>query len=201
MADETSTGGGEPNPLAEIKAMETTHEALKGLDPQARQRVFTWLLSVLGLQPIASPQKGPERTGMLDEKPRDQGAGQRSGPESGPQGGRDVGSAEYPTFADLFSAAGPTTNPEKALVGGYWLQVCEGADGFASMSVNNALKNLGEGVENITSAFDGLKDGKPQLALQVRKDGKSQQARKKYKLTVAGIRVVERMLRGERVDG
>jgi hypothetical protein len=36
----------------------------------------------------------------------------------------------------------------------------------------------------------------PRLVLQLKKSGKSQQARKRYKLTTAGITEVERMIKG-----
>jgi hypothetical protein len=38
---------------------------------------------------------------------------------------------------------------------------------------------------------------KPQLVIQIRKSGSSQQARKKYKLTAEGLNFAERKLRGE----
>jgi hypothetical protein len=62
--------------------------------------------------------------------------------------------------------------------------------------VNKELKNLGEGILNITSALDALKAQKPALALQLKKAGKSRQARKTYKVTVAGLKFVENMIRG-----
>jgi hypothetical protein len=46
-------------------------------------------------------------------------------------------------------------------------------------------------------ALNSLIAKKPQLVIQTRKSGSSQQARKKYKLTNEGLNKVERMLRGE----
>ena len=89
---------------------------------------------------------------------------------------------------------------EKALVGGYWIQKCEGVSTFESATVNRELKQLGHAVVNITSAFDYLKDQKPALAVQTAKSGKSKQARKKYMITKAGEKYVERMIRGERTE-
>jgi hypothetical protein len=193
QADDLATP---PDPLLELKAMEEVHKVLGPLSPEGRNRVIAWAVSAMqltatapGIQPLQAKESPPPNSPQHNSVVGNGGAGTGKSPDN------------FATFADLFSAASPTTNPERALVGGYWLQMCQGVESFASMSVNNDLKNLGEGVENITSAFDSLKDGKPQLALQVRKDGKSQQARKKYKLTIAGIRVVERMIRGEGSDG
>jgi len=174
------------DPLVELTAMQEVHAILAKLSPEARGRVVAWAVSVMNV--AASPSTPSGRPAASAEKRPTGSTGEGAGDS-------------FDTFAELFSAAAPKTNAEKALVGGYWLQACQGAESFVSMAVNNELKNLGEGVENITTAFDGLKDSKPQLALQLRKEGKSQQARKKYKLSLAGIRLVERMISGEASNG
>jgi len=102
----------------------------------------------------------------------------------------------YSSFAELFDAALPKSNADRALVAGYWLQVCQGAESFGGQAVNTELKHLGEAIANITNALESLKTQKPALALQLKKSGKSQQARKSYKITVAGVRAVEAMING-----
>ncbi|NKB89197.1 MAG: hypothetical protein GKS06_13350 [Acidobacteria bacterium] len=92
-------------------------------------------------------------------------------------------------------AAAPKTQPEKVLVVGYWFQVYGAQDDIDSYSVNRELKHLGHGIPKITRAFNGLIEQRPQLAIQVRKSGKSRQARKKYRITAAGVARVEDMLR------
>ena len=79
-------------------------------------------------------------------------------------------------------------------MGGYWFQVCGGLEEFAAQLVNDALKETGAKVANVTVAFDRLRAANPSLVLHVRKSGKAQQARKQYKLTVAGIGAVEEMI-------
>jgi hypothetical protein len=103
---------------------------------------------------------------------------------------------KYNSLAELYDAIQPKTNSDKALVAGYWFQVCQGAESFDGQSVNKELKHLGHGLANITNAIDGLKNQKPALALQLKKSGTSQQARKVYKITVAGIKAVEVMIHG-----
>jgi hypothetical protein len=76
------------------------------------------------------------------------------------------------------------------------LQVCQGAESFDAFSAHKELKNLGQGVGNITIAIDSLKSQKPALALQLKKSGKTQQSRKTYKITVAGINSVASMING-----
>jgi len=107
-----------------------------------------------------------------------------------------AGVRSFSSFAELYDAAQPKSQSDKALVAGYWLQQSLGGDNFDSFSINKELKNLGEGVPNITSALDTLKGQKPALVLQLKKSGKSRQARKTYKVTVAGLKNVENMLGG-----
>ena len=97
-------------------------------------------------------------------------------------------------LADLFDAAGPQTDAERALVVGYWLTESEGKSDFTSREVNSQLKNFGYPVANITSVFTRLMKRKPALAMQTAKTGTSRQARKRYKLTRAGDDAVRKLL-------
>jgi hypothetical protein len=96
----------------------------------------------------------------------------------------------FKTLADLFHATEPQTNAEMALIAAYWIQVYSGQEQFSSQNVNKHIQELGHNIKNITAAFSRLQRQKPALALQVRKSGKSPQARKSYKLTTAGIEAV-----------
>lgn len=71
--------------------------------------------------------------------------------------------------------------------------MCQGHEHFASQAVNKELQNLGHALSNVTDAFKQLQNKKPALAIQVKKSGRSQQARKQYKLTQAGIDVINSM--------
>lgn len=103
-------------------------------------------------------------------------------------------SAQYQDFVDLFDASNAKTEPDRALVGGYWFQVIGGAQSFKGREVNDALKDVGHGASNITDALTTLQKRKPALVRQVAKSGRTRQAQKTYKLTQAGIRVVEQMI-------
>ena len=80
----------------------------------------------------------------------------------------------------------------------YWFQVIKNRIPFGSQDVNSELKHLGCGVSNVTSVFTRLKEKKPALLMQVAKAGTSQQARKKYQLTVPGLQRVKGMIGGSR---
>jgi len=116
-------------------------------------------------------------------------------------GGVSGGEQEFTDFATLFDALNPTTGPMRALAGGYWAQVCEGQDAFDSQSINGHLKNLGHPSKNITADLTALINQKPRLVIQVRKSGKSQQARKTYRLTTEGVRRVRNLLAQEEEHG
>ena len=171
--DEAST-----DPMKEIKAMQGVAGALDELDDQARRRVISWAADRYTGGVVKT---GVARAGVESENEVDSG---------------DEDSAlEYESVAELYSAAAPQSDPDRALVAGYWLQICSGKDEFDAQSANKELKHLGHGVGNITQAFNSLKGRNPQLVMQTRKSGTSQQARKRYTLTLAGRSAVEAMLR------
>lgn len=104
-------------------------------------------------------------------------------------------------LAELLDAAAPATDPQRVLVVSYWVTQKDGDSEFTAQTVNSKLKDLGFGVSNITNAFDSLIKRKPALVIQTAKKGKSRQARKRYKLTNAGDREVQRMIRSEPKPG
>jgi hypothetical protein len=104
--------------------------------------------------------------------------------------------SDFEDFASLVDAARPGTDVMRALIAGYWLQVCKGAPTFDAQSANTELKHLGHASSNITSALSALISQKPAFVLQLRKSGNTRQARKLYKVTEAGIRKVKQMMSG-----
>lgn len=154
----------------EINAMKQLSEALGPLDDLARGRVLQWAMS--RYRPNASAAAAASHT------------------TANSQGGV----SHFEAFAELFAAADPTTEREKALVAAYWEQVCQAQPSFASQTLNSLLKDLGHGVGNITDALSALKDERPALLLQLKKSGTSKQARKTYKLTVEGVRRAQSMI-------
>ncbi len=125
--------------------------------------------------------------------------------ESSPHGGEfihdeessDDSSAtsyEYENLAELFDVTNPDTNKDRVLVAAYWLQTRNGSDSFRGYEVNKGLKDLGHGVSNVTDAINKLKAQSPSLVIQLKKSGKSKQARKTYKVTNAGEDAVRQMI-------
>jgi len=160
----------------EIRAMTEVNAILSKLDPKVAGRVAGWAAAK-----YRGGVEAPERLGL------------RSGNDREPQ-------SAFRDFADLFAETNPKTESEKALVAGYWFQVVQGQPDLDASQVNAELKNMGHGLSNVTRAFDDLMAGRPQLAIQTRKGGKSKQARKKYRLTSEGIRAVENLLARPRTE-
>jgi DNA-binding MarR family transcriptional regulator len=80
-------------------------------------------------------------------------------------------------------------------VGAYFYQVVKGEADFDSQSLNTQLKHLGYPSANITRDLGRLVDRSPKLIIQTRKEGTTQQARKRFRLTTEGIRTVQNMLK------
>jgi hypothetical protein len=161
---------------AEVKAMGRLAEALGGLSPDAAARVLRWAIEAYGVA-----------AGGLT-KTRPLGAGNTT---NGNEGGS---AAKFEGLAELYAATGPESEADKVLVAAYWAQFGEGKAEFGSQEINSALKNLGHPIGNITSAFDNLKARKPAPVMQLKKSGTTKQARKTYKLTLAGKSAVEAMV-------
>ena len=163
-----------------MDATRKVYEALKSLGGDAQARVLIHVSGLLDIKGVASSARRQSQS-------NDEEAALQHEQKAAPK---------FSTLAELFNAADPHTNAQKALVAGYWFQVCQGAETFDGFSANKELKQLGHGLINITAALDDLREAKPALVLQVGKSGKSRQARKTYKLTIAGIKSVEEMIGG-----
>lgn len=178
-------------PDQEFAAMQAVFSALNPLDEGERQRVIDYVSSRLGLSVATSrkPQDG-KRNAMEVEEHDESDEGEVSQQSGG----------TAPTFdhlAEVFDAVDPQTDRDRALVAAYWLQSSTGASSVHGFSINKELKHLGHGLGNVTRAIDGLKAAKPALMIQLKKSGKSQQARKEYKVTTAGIKYIEEFLNGQ----
>ena len=165
----------------EIAAMGTIAKALDQFtqgEEETLARVLTWACARYRFLPTG---KG----GAKEQRPKGQ-ANERD----------DNVERTFENLADLYHAAAPKTDVERALVAGYWVRVGEKKEEFGSQEINTALKNLGHGVGNITDAFESLISRKPAFVMQTAKSGTSRQARKKYKLTISGVKQVEQMIAG-----
>ena len=166
----------------ELKAFKDIHGVLSPLDAEVRGRVLKAIVALLGIDvALPSPRRDKETNEI----------------ETTSDYHQSEDNISFLTFADLFDRADPTTLPAKALIAGYWLQVCKGGEKFTAHMANKELTNLGHRISNITSALDSLKSSKPALVLQLGKSGSSKQARKTYKLSTSGEKEVRRLINGD----
>lgn len=170
----------------EFDAMKAVYEALEPLEDDARERVVKHVAGMLEINVTAKHGKNNVASGDAEQADADAEAAAAAA-SSVPA---------FKNFAELFAAADPETTAHKALVAGYWIQVSEGNPTFDGQRANKELAHLGHKLANITNAVDTLKVQKPALVIQTKKSGSSQQARKTYMVTNAGIEAVKAMLNG-----
>jgi hypothetical protein len=171
----------------EIEAMGKVSKALGGLDEDARGRVIRWVAErySIALGPV------PERTAPI----RGVGGSAEAVDEdriNEEEVEDEAGNWEH--FAELYDASGASTHPQGMLVAAYWVQVLKGQGSFGSFELNKLLKDLGHGATGTAKVMSALIAKKPALILQLKKSGRSQQARKTYRLTEAGKKAVEQMI-------
>jgi hypothetical protein len=160
----------------ELKAMNDVYDALKSLEDEAKKRVIDWVIGKFSL----GPQK--RRLGGWPEE------------RSEEFGGNKVEFASFKSVADLFANANPKTDADKVLITAAYLQETKNLDELAGREINKQLHHLGYGVGNITAAITSLMNKRPQLMIQTRKEGRTKQAQKKYKVTTEGTAAAKKMI-------
>ena len=159
----------------ELRAMITVYEALKDLDDPAQVRVIEWVSGKLELE--HAKRFYPENDW---------------GPEGASHGERSL--LDFVSVADAFAAANPKNTADKALVVAAYLQASKGGVDVSGREINKELTQIGHGVHNITRAVEPLIRKKPQFLIQTRKEGKTKQAQKKYRVTNEGFTFVKRLI-------
>jgi hypothetical protein len=154
----------------ELDALATLSQVLGELDPDARARVLRWAIDKYGLS----------------------GPSSRSRPQHDQSDATDLDG--FNDLAALHTTARPANNVESALVAAYWLQQVRGASDFDAQTLNAELKHLGHGLTNVTRTLDSLRTRRPALVIQTRKTGSTRQARKRYRVTAAGVSRVRGMI-------
>lgn len=172
----------------EIEAMGSVSKALGSLEQEARGRVIRWAAERYGITLGAAPRKQLSDGG--DGNPGGEDLDDEGQDEE--QAHDEVPGWEH--FAELYDATRASTHPEGMLVAAYWVQVLKGQGSFGSLELNKLLKDLGHGVTGTAKVMSNLIEKKPAFILQLKKSGKSQQARKTYRLTDAGKKAVEQMI-------
>lgn len=156
----------------ELKAMTDVAAALRELDEEGTRRVLRWALDHYGVAAAASASS---------DTPQER--------SDSPQGRSD-----WSDIYEMFGSTDASSDVERALLAGYWFQTKEGHASFTGSQVNTSLKHMGVGAANIAQVLGRLIARRPALVQQISKSGRSQQARKQYRLTSAGVSAAEVIL-------
>jgi hypothetical protein len=159
----------------ELRAMITVYEALKDLDDEAKARVIEW---VSGKFELVYAKRLPPEGDM--------------GPQAVEYEERSL--LDYASVAEAFAVANPKNTADKALVVAAYLQASKGGVDVSGREINKELTQIGHRVHNITRAVEPLIRKDPQCLIQTRKEGKTRQAQKKYRVTNEGFAFVKRLI-------
>src|SRR5262245_55082488 len=96
----------------EFEATKMVYKALEPLDEDARQRVVGHVAGMLEIVATKAKPAVIEEEELAEEE----AAAAAAAPPPG--------ATTFGTFAELFNACSPESTAQKALVAGYWLQVC-----------------------------------------------------------------------------
>lgn len=162
----------------ELTAMNAVYSALKEIDESARARVLGWAANRFSV----TPAKKLTVTSGGATAAEDSSAPKKL--------------TDFATVSDCFAAAKPESTADKALVVAAYLQEIKGGNDITGRDINKELTHMGHGVGNITRALEPLIGSKPQLLIQTRKEGKTRQAQKKYRVTNEGFTQVSAWLAG-----
>ncbi len=170
----------------EIEAMSAVATAVAALQEDERDRVLRWAAERYGvtLGRSCGRRGAAGGGGAADDTARGDVTEDEIAAEA----------PEFEHFAELFAAAQPKTNEDKALVAAYWLQEIKGQNKWQAASLQTELKNTGNAIANITDALSGNMRQKPPRIIQLQKSGSARQARKTYKVTREGLGYVQLML-------
>ena len=157
----------------ELEVMSAVYKEFMRIDDEAKQRVLDWVAAKFSLKSSKTPSTGMKASDL------DKGT---------------VNINSFDSVADIFNAANPKIDRDKALVVGAFLQKKSEKAEVTGYEINKELRQLGHGLNNITDAIDQMMDKAPKLMMQVKKEGKTKQARKKYKVTAEGFKAVQQML-------
>jgi len=156
----------------EITAMSRITDILSSLEEEARKRILLWLLSREGLTtPPATIVGSSTRVKVLS--------------------GSVIDPNESKSLSDFFYSVDPQNDMERALTVAAFLQSTGGGEDLSSQEINDELKHLGYPIANITKALTRAMEVTPRLMHQTRKEGTSQQARKKYRVTHEGMKYLQ----------
>lgn len=167
----------------EIEVLSKCYDLLSGLDDDVKVRALQWLSSKfhLGQTTLTLPSESMTVTNGA-------AAPVATGAQPVAAEPEEKGISAFPSFEALFKHVKPSSDSEKALTAAVYLQLKRDLSELTSAQVQKELKKINNRVSNITQAISALV--KKDLMLQLSKEGTSQQARKKYRVTHEGVKTI-----------
>lgn len=173
----------------EVGIISNCYELLSKLDNEAKVRALSWLSSKFHLG-YSTLTITTDAAVTATTKPED-GQATASTSSNGENGASGIDG--FSSFGDMFKYLRPSSDAEKALAAAVYLHSKKNMTEISSAQVQKELKLINERVSNITQAISALV--KKKLIQQIGKDGDSQQARKKYKVTAEATRTISELLK------
>ncbi len=134
---------------------------------------------------VAQPQEPPAASVETEEAPAVE---EKPAPAVKAPSTKGLGLKRYKSIENLFLAANIDTVGSRILLAAAYLQEKSGFTEMSSYDINSRLKKMGYGVSNITTAINGLLNKKPPLMQQLRKEGDTKQAKRKFTVTEEGLK-------------
>lgn len=183
----------------ELIAMSQTFEALKNLDKGQVGRVIRWVKDRFGVLDAVTELKVPTPDQpVVADTPQPPAAVAPEAPVAAPpepKGPHKKGLMDYDTVMDLFADAEVKKVSQKILLMAAFLQERQSFKEISSYDINFRLKRLNQGVQNISSSINGLLNRKPEVMVELERSGSSKQARRKFRVTIEGLKVAAGFLK------
>ncbi len=177
----------------EMEVLSKCYDLLKGLDDEVKIRTMQWLSSKFRIGQstlvLSSGDMGMHEGNGSAATPVEKPAEAPASASAPAPSGIDA----FNSFTDLYKHVKPSSDAEKALAAAVFLQLRKDSPDLTSAQVQKELKRIDQRVSNITQAISALV--KKKFMIQLAKEGTSQQARKKYKVTREGIKFIDDILK------
>jgi hypothetical protein len=166
----------------------------RNLDNGKRKRIIHWLKDRFGLagnkppHPLTHPfniKKQTETRPIVNVKEK---------PEKAVKPLEKRGIEQYDTVLDLFSEARVKKSTSKILLMAAYLQERHHFKEITTYDINFRLKRIKHGVTNISNIINGILNMKPRLLDEIKKEGQTKHARRKFKVTEEGLKVAKSYL-------
>jgi hypothetical protein len=169
--------------LKDLRALEEILNTLEPLNKEEQIRVLRWTVEKLGMESLGLSLAAALRQDVRKIHPVTAAFERHT--------------SGFQSTAEFLAAADLQTDADRVLCAALYLQDLSGDAPERTLTgkeINDALKELGHGVKNITDCINTLKNRKPQHMIQIRKSGKSNQSWKEYRVTNAGSDYIFRLI-------